>query len=119
MSIAHRNRRVLIYSYVEGGNDGFLEDRYVRQSSGDADHAWWGSVVDVSGTEVTIGGQAQHNVDVVIGLGHEAPVTVDSLCVVDGTAYKVAAVLERKYGIAEKQVLGMRTDADSHTLVNP
>lgn len=108
MSVSHRKFRALLYNYRDAGTDGEVDSTYELVTSGDDDDAWWASKANPTGSETTLGMQATHTFDAVIGFAAEVPVTEDGAIVIDDVEYLVRAFLDRDYGHDEIQVLADR-----------
>lgn len=91
---------------------------YTLVSSDESDRAWWASKAQPTGREVTVGMQAVHHVDAVIGFSSAAPVTEDGAIVCDGVEYLVRAILPRDYGRDEIQVYAERA-GEALNLLDP
>jgi len=110
VSISHRNRRVLVCAQTDEGSEGSIDETYRPVASAASDGAWWAARGVPSGREITLGAQAEHQADAVFGFDAHAPVDADSL-LIDGAEYfKVTAVLPRRNGCNETQVLAAFAD---------
>jgi hypothetical protein len=112
VSLSQRKFRALLYNYRDVGTDGEVDSTYELVTSGDDDDAWWASKANPTGSETTLGMQAEHTFDAVIGFAAEAPVTEDGAIVIDGVEYLVRSILPRDYGRDEVQVLADRAGDD-------
>jgi hypothetical protein len=109
MSISLRKFRAKLYDYADAGTGGEVNATYELHTSGASDDAYWASVSQPEGEEVTTGMKAEHRVDAIIGLSGAAPVTENGAVVVDSVEYLVRAILAKQYGTDEWQVKAERS----------
>lgn len=108
MALSQRKFRAKLYDYVDAGTLGEVASTYELVTSGDSDDAWWASKANPTGRETTLGMQAEHSFDAVLGFAAEAPVTEDGAVVIEDVEYLVRAILPRDYGRDDVQVLAER-----------
>lgn len=60
--MAVKNDRARVYALEDIGEDGAVNQMYVRQSSQEIDQAYWVGLAYISGRETTVGAQGQHTV---------------------------------------------------------
>ena len=80
--MAVKNDRARIYALDDIGEDGAVNQMYVRQSSGDTDEAYWVGLAYISGRETTVGAQAEHTVIYDLVMDDHVPVNNDDDVVV-------------------------------------
>lgn len=110
MSAGLRDQRIRVFSYSDTSADGRMSSGYAYIGE------YWGRIEAPSGRERTTAGQAEQEVDAVITLNINAPVTLDGLVKgPDGKAYKVSAVLPRRM-LQELEVYAVYADDSTMTL---
>lgn len=117
MSAALRDRRVRIYAREITTTDGRAADHYRLTPSVKPDLAWWASFGVPTGREIALGAQADRQVDAVFGVAVGVPVDPHGLVRCDGSLYRVVAVLPRRHGLDERQVLAEHVDAAEYSIL--
>ncbi len=103
-----RNQRVKVYAYTNAGSDGRISASYTLRSSGASDDAYWAAIAYTSGTEKTVGAQAQGVARVLITFADEVTVSENDVVTLDdgSKVFEAVSVLEL-YTTFERQVVAL------------
>jgi hypothetical protein len=118
VSAALRTHRVRFYAHEATHEDGHEVVRYRLTPSAKPDRAWWASIAVPTGRELGIGAQADRQVDAVFGVAVGVLVDPHGLVRdVAGQLYRIVAVLPRRHGVDERQILAEHVDGAALTIV--
>jgi hypothetical protein len=79
--VAVKDQRIRVYVLEDVGEDGAVNQMYVRQPSAKDDQGYWGGLAYISGRETTVGSQAEHTVIYDVVLDDHVPVENEDDCV--------------------------------------
>jgi hypothetical protein len=79
--VAVKDQRIRVYVLEDVGEDGAVNQMYVRQPSSKGDQGYWGGLAYISGRETTVGSQAAHTVIYDVVLDDHVPVENEDDCV--------------------------------------
>jgi hypothetical protein len=105
MTVSHKRYRARIGTYDRGGTGGRTNPGYVQQGT-----RWWCALMNPTGHEFSPGMTEEHVVDVLAVFGPNAPLTEEGVFEVGSVTYYIRAILPRKYGHDDVQVLGQRAE---------
>jgi hypothetical protein len=79
--VAEKPKRIRVYILEDVGEDGAVNQMYVRQPSQKNDQGYWAGLAYISGRETTVGSQAQHTVLYDVPMDDHVPVSNSDDCV--------------------------------------
>lgn len=79
--MAVKNDRARVYALDDVGEDGAINQMYVREPSTESDQGYWVGLAYIAGRETTVGAQAEHIVTYDVVMDDHVPVENGDDCV--------------------------------------